>query len=68
MAPRAAEGRALGRAQRGKFGRAQPRFQRERMMHQRDQSMARAQRLGGIGQHSESKAIDHDGMPMGKRR
>ena len=30
------------------------------MMHQRDESMGCAQCLGGIRQHAEGKAVDHD--------
>ena len=42
---RASERRALARAQGGRLIRAQSRFERQRMMHQRDQRMARLQRL-----------------------
>src|SRR6516162_11336217 len=38
------------------------------MMHQRDQWMARTQRLGGLRQHTEGEAVDHDGMTGRQRR
>ena len=65
---RTAEGRAFARAQRGGFGCAQPRLERERVVHQRDQRVARTQSLGGIRQRTEGEAIDHERAPMWQRR
>src|SRR5262249_27377089 len=44
------------------------RFERERMMHQREQWMARAQRRGDLRQHPEGEAVDHDRMTGRQRR
>jgi hypothetical protein len=65
---RTGEGHALARTQGGRFGRAQPRLERERMMHQRDQRVARTQPVGGIRERAEGETVDHERTPMGERR
>src|SRR5262249_46985942 len=61
--PRTAESGALTCVEGSKLCRLQPRLERQRMMHQRNQRMVRAQRLRGTGQNPEGEAIDHDWTP-----